>query len=618
MEKNVAKHEAKRITALLVKMPGIILSLRQNPVFNYAMLGLLALIIGVLSLLLGATVFGVPMFRSYFASFMVILLNLLPPVLLIFLLYFICGRAWIAFTFPSLLILLISMIHFFKVQLRGDPLVVSDYAYIFEAGTVMSEYSLTMNWKIFLAAVIFICGVVFSVTMLKYKLTGSLFRVIASASVIIVSAVLYIFVYTDAGLYSRTSGDTKTADWTPNLNYIAKGFMYPLIHSIRHTLADMRGQYPDWYDEKAAKEAFDALVDADIPDDKKVNIIVIMLEAYADLSLFDALDFTRDVYGPLHRLQAETVSGTLVANVFAGGTIDTERLFLTGNTQLTSFTSSTNSYVHYLRNQGYYTEGMHTGDMWFYDRRPVNTHLGFHKYVFLDDFEDGNRTDSFFFPTVLDMYKSRDLSNPYFSFNLSYQNHGAYYSSWTQEPYVIAQNDLSDESFNILNNYLSGIYDTGQRIESFLDSLLSDPDPVVILFFGDHMPWLGNMQSVYTELGINIDRSTEEGLLNYYSTPYIIWANDAAKHVLDNPFSGDGGSFSPGFLMGELFTQCSWVGEGYMQALRELQTSIDVINTPTGFFRENGALTLQLSPKGETAFRNLRMIELYRLSHFRS
>jgi len=586
-------------------------ALRRNLAFNCIMLALLGLGIGILSLLLGATVFGIPMFKSYFSFPLVLILNLLLLIILIFLFYFISGRPWIAFTFPSLFILVISMIHFFKVQIRGDPLVISDAKLIFEVGTIMTGYKLTMNWKIYLTTAAFIGGVAFSVFALKNKLAKALPRVIAAVVLLAFSTMLYTFVYADAELYAETSGDSVTTEWTPNRNYISKGFLYPLVHNIRGTLEEMRGFFPEWYDEQEARGALESYGSSDIPSGKKVDIISITLEAYSDLSLFGVLDFETDVYGPLHKLQKESISGTLINNVFAGATIDTERLFLTGYTQLTAYNTETNSYVHYLRSQGYHTEGLHTGSEWFYDRRPVNANLGFDRYYFIDDFENASRNDSFFFPTILDLYRARDRSKPYFSYNLSYQNHGAYDSTRTKEPYVIAHGGLSDESYNILNNYLAGIYDTNQHIESFIDSLRGAGDPVVVLIFGDHMPWLGNMNSVYYELGINIDRSTQEGFENYYSTPYLIWANDAAKETLGNDFSGEGGSFSPGFLMGELFRYCSWKGDGYMQALRELQQTIDVINTPTGLFRENGSLTHELSPEGEAAYIRLRTIEIY-------
>jgi len=549
---------------------------------------------------------------------MIVLLNLLPPVMLMLTLYFLSGRAWIAFSIPASFVLVISMVHFFKVQLRGDPLLVSDILYIREAGTILSYYTLTMNWKIYLATAAFVFGTAFSALALKHQPKIAPFRIVASVVAIGLSVLLYTAVYANADIYTELIPFDAETEWSFARNYMSKGFLYPFINNIESALEEIRGSIPFWYDEQEARLALESFGNTDIPDDKKVNIISIMLEAYTDLSRFGVLEFEGDVYGPLHRLQEESVSGMLVTNVFGGGTIDTERLFLTGNTRLTNFRSPTNSFVHYLKSQGFHAEGLHSGDKWFYDRRPINTLLGLDTYYFLEDYEQGSRTDAFFFPAVMDLYKARDTGKPYFSFNLSYQNHGAYNSTKTSQPWLIARNGMSDESFFILNNYLTGIQDTNVHIENFIDSLRADPVPVVVLMFGDHMPWLGNQSSVYLELGINIDASTDEGYINYYSTEYFIWANDAAKEALGNDFTGDGGSFSPSFLLGEVFRLCSWEGEGYMQALRELQPIIDVINMPVVKVRDNGVLTLMddLSPESLAAYRRLRGMEIYRLNHF--
>jgi len=594
-----------------------LLRFRRNPAFNYVALGIAGACVGLMSLLLGAAVLGLTMFWSYFSSPMVIILNLLPPILFIFLVYFISGRPWIAFTFPALITLFISVVHFFKIQIRGDPLIVSDILLVREVSKVIAPYTFVVNWKIYFVIAAFIAGVAFSIFFLKHKIKRTRFRIVSSAAVVAISAVLYLAVYMNAGLYDNTAGNYSVHEWSTTHNYIAKGFLYPFIHSIKGTLADLRGSNPDWYDAGEAKQLLESYGDAGIPDDKKVNIIALTLESYIDFSTFNVLDFKEDVYGPFHRVQAESYTGMLITNTFSGGTTDAERLFLTGNTRLTPYASATNSYVYYLKNQGYYTEGLHAGDMWFYDRRPINVNLGFDNYFFLEDFGDSNRYDWFFFPTVSALYNARDKGTPYFSYNLSYQNHGPYDSSSTRDTHFIERGGLSEESFNILNNYLIGISDTTRRIEGFLEMLRADPDPVVVVGFGDHMPWMGSQNSVYIELGINIDRGTEAGFYNFYSAPYFIWANDAAKATLGNDFSGSGGSFSPSFLMGEVFRLCSWQGEGYMQALRELKTSVDVINTPVGIYRENGVLTGTLSPESEAALQRLHMMEIYRRNNFR-
>jgi len=51
------------------------------------------------------------------------------------------------------------------------------------------------------------------------------------------------------------------------------------------------------------------------------------------------------------------------------------------------------------------------------------------------------------------------------------------------------------------------------------------------VFFGDHLPYLGDNQLAYTELGMTEEEYWAE--LTSYETPYVIWANDAAFEMLD-------------------------------------------------------------------------------------
>ena len=62
-------------------------------------------------------------------------------------------------------------------------------------------------------------------------------------------------------------------------------------------------------------------------------MVGIMLEAFCDLTDFPALadhEAVQAVYEPWHQLEEESVSGNLLTNIFAGGTVDTEWGFLTG------------------------------------------------------------------------------------------------------------------------------------------------------------------------------------------------------------------------------------------------------------------------------------------------
>jgi len=602
--------------------------LSQNRMFNCIMLLILGIKTGLVALLLGTATFGLTMFWTYFSSPLVLLFNLLPPIALIFLLYFISGRSWVAFTFPTFFVLLLSAIQFFKVQVRGDPFVASDFALVRETLNITTYYEMIPNWKIFFAIIFLVLGTLFCIFVLKYKLKEKPIRIGGSVAVAAVLAALYVFVYSDSQLYDKTEGGFDANPWSFTERFVSRGFIYPFVHSIKYAFPVV----PEGFNREEARDMLLQFEPGVIAEDRRVNIISIMLESYTDLSAFGALDFLIDVYGPFHRIQAESISGMSVNNVSIGKTIDTERLFLTGNTRLSNmgegtinyfrylfsehFSSSVNSYVHYLNSQGFHTEGFTSVAGWFYDRAAVNRHLGFQRHYFLEHFEDSNQSDEFFFRTVKELYENRDTSVPYFSFNLSAQNHGPYDITGTWEPYIIDRGNLSDEAFFALNNYLHGIFDTTWRLAGFIEWLRYDPYPVVVVVVGDHMPWMGSDNFIYAELGINVDVSTEEGFLNFFSTPYFIWANHAARQLLENDFTGYGGSFSPSFLMGEVFNQISWQGDSYMQALRELQEVVDVISAPTGLFRENGVFTHALSPEAQKMYNRLRQMEFYRLNNF--
>src|SRR5699024_7671272 len=110
------------------------------------------------------------------------------------------------------------------------------------------------------------------------------------------------------------------------------------------------------------------------------------------------------------------------------------------------------------------------------------------------------------------------------------------------------------------NNYLEGIGRTDLAIEKMVDYFRNEEEPVVLVLFGDHKPFLGENTKGYEMLGINMDVNTVEGFRNYYSTPYVIWANDSAKEVLGDDFVGEGPEISPIYLMPYLMEKMGYPG----------------------------------------------------------
>ena len=182
---------------------------------------------------------------------------------------------------------------------------------------------------------------------------------------------------------------------------------------------------------------------------------------------------------------------------------------------------------------------------------------------------------------------------------MTYQNHAPYNTESGPATHYIAEDQFEGEEdgkayANILNNYLNGIYLTNRALDTFVGRFREAEEPVVLVLFGDHKPWLGGGNSVYNALGINIDLGTEEGMMNYYTSDYVIWANDAAKakfgeglseEALAERFSGDGGVTAPFFLMLKAFDMLGWEGPQLMQLERDfVREEAVAVNRETEFY----------------------------------
>lgn len=483
------------------------------------------------------------------------------------------------------------------------------------------KYHLFLNWKLLLVLFCVAAGFLF----LHFLVRGRPFgrgRAICAMAGVTACTLLYPAVLDDA-LYQRTAYyDRLNNIWSATQQYIARGFLYPFLHSI----SDAIETPPENYSPARAEAILSAYTDADIPEEEKVNIIGIMLEAYNDFTKFGVPDLAMDVYEVWHDLEAEGYSGDLVTNIFAGGTVDTERCFLTGFSDLVNFRTRTNSYAWYFRSQGYAVEGMHPCYEWFYNRENINESLGFENYYFVENYfsplTNGDvALDDVFFPELLKTYQAAEESDqPYFSFSVTYQGHGPYNTDvcWWGEKgdYVVADGTYTEEQQYILDNYFGSIYNTNQHLKELTDYLRTDDEPVILILFGDHMPWMGDGNSVYEAMGLNLDLSSPEGFFNYYATRYLIWANDAAKEVLGADFTGEGPALSPNFLMNEVFRLCGWEGPAFMQATQQVMDRVPVMNNPTGLYVENGTLTGTLSPEGQALVEDYDILQYYYRSHF--
>lgn len=540
------------------------------------------IVTGLCSLYFATGVYSIEMFVSYLTNPYILLLNMLPPLLLSAVFYLLFNRAVWSYLCTNLVVMGLTIVHYYKMAFRGDALIAEDLTLVTESKKMLETYELFLDQRIIAYAVIFCVGMLFLALFARGRFRRKLPRLAAAVALCLVGGA-FVPQYTSEEMYTvKTANNALINQWSETQAYISKGFVYPFLYSVPSAFHPA----PDGYDAAEAEAVLAQYAEESIPEDKKVNIVAVMLEAYNDFSRFDELTFVNDVYGKYRELEAMGYSGTLITDIFAGDTRISERQFLTGlpYSRLDNFVSNSNSHVWYFRENGYTVEGSHPCYAWFYNRENINQKLGFERYFFSENYykpiTGGDITyDARLFPMMKELYLTRDRSRPYFSFSITYQGHGPYESANAHytEPYV-ANPGVSTEDETILNNYLNSQKETTDMLYTFVQEMLATEEPLVLVFFGDHKPWMGNGGSVYSAYGINMDISTEEGFRNYYGTRYLILANDAAKAVTGNDFMGEGETVSVPFLMNKVFELCGYKGSAYMQYTSDLMRVYPVIH----------------------------------------
>ena len=578
-----------------------------------------------LSLVLAYAHYPEEVYAGYFKNALLFRLNWFPIAVLMGLLWALTGRGTLSYVLTALLVIGGGIGNCFKLKFRGDPVIFSDLTLISTAYDVGQSYEMTLDLRMQLVIALAVAGALLLFLLVR-KQRASLRERGTVAFLILLSALcLWPRYYLDETAYRRdTANPVMNNYWETTDFYVSKGFVYPFFYSIN----DVVGIVPDGYNKKEAAAYWEDFASADIPENKKVNLMAFQLEAFTDLRDVGVEGIHEDVYKAYDEILSESYSGTLMTNIFAGGTTDTEWSFLTGYTDIPKFYSNTNSYVWYLKNQGYVTGGSHPCYSWYYDRSNINPRLGFDDYLYMENHykefdEDFPTYDYQAVPEMLRLYREAAAGEaPVFHFNVTYQGHGPYYTHalphgdhyWETKGHY---ENVTEYTRYILNNYLWSMQDTSGRMLTLLNELRDEEEPVVVLMYGDHKPWLGDYESCYEELGIDVNVSKIKGMVNYYGTEYVIWANEAAKAVLGDEFTGEGPTVGVTFLMNELFAKLGWKGDAHMQMMEEVRSELQTVSS-IGYYIDGNRLLFDgnLSEEQEALVADMLKNQYYWKKHF--
>lgn len=559
-------------------------------------------------------------FKDYLQSWKIIALNTAPVVLLAVLLYGVTGRAWSGLLLGGGIAAILGVANYYKLSFRYDPLHMEDLFLFREAANMVSGgYRPFIDERIIITT----AGLIGLTVFLYFAAPGKLSQWKKRGMMAVTAAALAVMLAPVYGSQAVYESARNEIEYDPVKSFLYRGFLYPFLYSVN----DMIEPPLPGYDAGKAEELLSGYEDKDIPENRKINVIAIMREAYADFSRYGVPGLDTSVYDTYHSLEEESYVGSMVSNAFGGGTGNAERSFLTGNyLELRNYRSNFNSYVWYMRQQGYTAEGSHPYYEWFYSRNAINSLMGFEKYRFYEnDYENIHHyyywpdscvycPDSILLSEIYrDFQKNKSAEKPYFSFSVTMQAHGPYPTD-RPAPEEYLTGPYSEQCRNAVSWYLHHAVEGDRALMDLVEELRADPEPVALIVFGDHMPWMGDNNAFYDEMGLDIQCGQEGSM---YSTRYLIWVNEAAKEILGHDVQGEGPTVSPCYLMNLLFRQLDWEGPAFLQAMNDMMEVFPVIHTLSPeHYVVDGIFTTEIPEEREELFEDFCYLQRYWRSKF--
>lgn len=493
---------------------------------------------------------------------LLIVLNAMPIGLLLLALTCLLRNVFFGAALVNLGVCALSIANRVKIEVRDEPVFPRDLGLLKEVGSAMGAYDIQFPVQVIAVVVLATLALaalgVFigckPVSLAAFgagnsRLRGWLCRLLGAAASLGVLAALILTVYASNDLYG--SFRVSNAYYIPSV-FNELGFPYCFCHQFTTYPIDK----PEGFSraEAAAWETGDQSGQG-----KAVNVVMVMNEAFSDITDNDVFTYggDNDPLPNLHALRGDphAISGHVVVPGFAGGTANTEFDVLTGMQTNALSAATTSSFRVVNRNldslfrvfggDGYHTSFFHPGDDWFYNRENVYRWLGAEETVFADEMEDLEYkgrwvTDDYMAGLIeREFAKTAAEGKTLFHYTTTIQNHMSYTADKYGEGYVFPAVEtsaaLSGEARTMLEVYIEGARDADAMLGRLRDYFAAQDEPVLLVFYGDHLPYLGDNMVGYAELGLEVAVSEDQRQdpLCSYETPYIIWANDAAAEMLD-------------------------------------------------------------------------------------
>ena len=525
-------------------------------------------------------------------------MNILPPLLLMLLLFAILNNVFFAGAILFLSVTLLSYGNYLKTVMRSDPLTPQDVMLLREALFAVKDFDISINGPLLVLLIVFTLIFALAGLIVKNRKKTLLRRVV------FIVVALVLCVGAEEAMYNADHYSaryiyyhklTRTDDANHAQNYKEMGFLYSFLYNrnaygFTKPEGFSKAEAEGWENEDAGGSVSGGDVGnegnsgngtgsvgkgtnvggngtaegtgtgSERASGVKPHVVMVMCEAFCDITnnevfLYDEENDPLRNYNVLSASEG-AISGHIVVPNVNAGTANTEFDVMTGGQtkQLAdgsipffSIRKETTGIASVLSDEGYASMFTHPGRSWYYNRQNVYDYFGFDELYFADAYKNAEYSgtlvkDDSVGDFIIDAFESQtsESSDPFFSFAVTIENHMPYTvdrygrdSSRAPDPVPLAQ-AIPAESAQTLAIYIEGLRSGDRLLGRLADYFGQTEEPVILVFFGDHLPSLGENFAVYRELGLSVgSTATYEETLTSYETPYIIWANEAALAQTD-------------------------------------------------------------------------------------
>ncbi len=545
----------------------------------------------------------------------IFLLNLAFFYLLYGLMIFLTGRVSMGCILATLVPMLFGLANYFVVKFRSSPIVPWDFYSVGTAATVADNYTFTIEWKTAFVLAGFLWLMLWA-SKAGRRIKRKAVRIPGAAA-----ALILLFCYA-GGIQMDAVQEIFGMDqtlFTMNVLYRNNGIAAAFLGNFRYLKVDE----PEGYSADKVKEE-----EAHVEEEKESgentlgkdeealfaeetestenletypNVIVIVDEAFSDLSVYGEFSTNQEVMPFFKSLQEEAVGGNLYVSVKGGNTANTEYEFLTGDTMafLPSGSVPYQQYIKedmpnltsYLKSLGYSTTAIHPYLASGWERDKVYEYFGFDQFLSSSDFADpirlrGYISDLSAFEKIIEQYENKEEDERIFVYEVTMQNHGGY-SSVTPDFDSYIQLTGVTEGTGIMSaeKYLTLMNQTDRALEQLVHYFEDQEEPVILLMFGDHQP-SDYITNVIRRITGNTDDGSLENVQLGRRVPFVIWSNYGLDH---KTYEGISVNYLSSILM-----ECAGIPlTDYQWYLRELMEELPVVNAVSymdsqGAFHEYG------------------------------